>query len=92
MEYVERGEPIIAISCVGEGRSVGEAGVVLGRVSQMLLHAAANLPMRSGGFNVADALDIIAKARSAGPGGSVRRRRMVGRAYAITWRARLSCK
>ena len=92
MEYVERGEPIIATSCVGEGRSVGEVDVVLGRVSQMLLHAAANLPMRSGGFNVADAVDIIAKARSAGPGGSVRWRRMVGRAYVITWRARLSCK
>ena len=84
MERVERGEPIIAISCEGD--------VVLGRVSRMLLHAAANMLMRSGGFNVADAVDIIAKARSAGPGGSVRRRRMVGRAYVITWRARLSCK
>ena len=92
MEYVQRGEPIIATSCVGEGRSVGEVDVMLGRVSQMLLHAAANMSMRSGGFNVADAVDIIAKARSAGPGGSVRRRRMVGKAYAITWRARLSCK
>ena len=65
---------------------------MLGRVSQMLLHAAANMSMRSGGFNVADAVDIIAKARSAGPGGSVRWRRVVGRAYVITWRARLSCK
>ena len=83
---------IIATSRVGEGRSVGEVVVVLGRVIQMLLHAAANMLMRSGGFNVADAVDIIAKARSAGPGGSVRRRRVVGKAYAITWRARLSCK
>ena len=48
MEYVQRGEPIIATSCVGEGRSVGEVDVVLGRVTQMLLHAAANMSMRNG--------------------------------------------
>ena len=63
MEYVERGEPIIAISCVGEGRSVGEVDVVLGRGSQMLLHAAANMSTRSG-----EEL-----------GEPVRRRRMVGK-------------
>ena len=57
---------IIATSRVGEGRSVGEVVVVLGRVTQMLLHAAANMSMRSGGFNVADAVDIIVKARSSG--------------------------
>ena len=92
MEYVQRGEHILATSRVGEGRSVGVVVDVVGRVTQMLLHAAANMLMRSGGFNVADAVDIIAKARSAGLVGSVRRRRVVGKAYAITWRARLSCK
>ena len=82
---------IIATSRVGEGRSVGVVVDVVGRVTQMLLHAAANMSMRSGGFNVADAVGIIVKARSAVLGGSVRRRRMVGKAHAITWRARLSC-
>ena len=47
MEYVQRGEPIIATSRVGEGIRVGELVVVLGRVAQMLLHAAANMSMRS---------------------------------------------
>ncbi len=32
----------------------------------MLLHAAGNMSMRSDGFNVADAVDIIVKARSSG--------------------------
>ena len=66
MEYVQRGEPIIATSRVGEGIRVGELVVVLGRVTQMLLHAAGNMSMRSDGFNVADAVDIIVKARSSG--------------------------
>ena len=39
---------IIATSRVGEGRSVGEVVVVLGRVIQMLLHAAANMSTLSG--------------------------------------------
>ena len=39
---------IIATSRVGEGRSVGVVVDVLGRVTQMLLHAAANMSMRSG--------------------------------------------
>ena len=43
----------------------------------MLLHAAANMSMRSGGFNVADAVDIIVKARSSG--GSV------GRCGGVAW-------
>ena len=87
MEYVQRGEPIIATSCVGEGRSVGEVDVMLGRVSQMLLHVAANMSMCSGGgFSVAVAADVGGKTRSCGePVGPVRRRRMLGRAHAFTW-------
>ena len=37
---------LIATSRVGEGRSVGEVVVVLGRVTQLLLHAAATMSMR----------------------------------------------
>ena len=78
---------IIATSRVGEGRSVGEVVVVLGRVTQMLLHAAANMSMRSGGgFSVAVVADVGGKTRSRGePVGPVRRRRMLGRAHAFTW-------
>ena len=48
MEYVQRGEHILATSRVGEGRSVGVVVDVVGRVTQMLLHAAANMSTLSG--------------------------------------------
>ena len=62
MEYVQRGEHILATSRVGEGRSVGVVVDVVGRVTQMLLHAAANMSTLSG-----EELGEL-----------VRRRRMVG--------------
>ena len=78
---------IIATSRVGEGRSVGEVVVVLGRTTQMLLHGAANMSMCSGGVcSVAVAADVGGKTRSRGePVGPVRRRRVLGRAHAFTW-------
>ena len=48
MEYAQRGERILATSRVGEGRSVGVVVDVVGRVTQMLLHAAADMSTLSG--------------------------------------------
>ena len=63
MEYVQRGERILATSRVGEGRSVDVVVDVVGRVTQMLLHAAADISTLSG-----EELGEL-----------VRRRRMVGK-------------
>ena len=63
MEYAQRGERILATSRVGEGRSVDVVVDVVGRVTQMLLHAAANMSTLSG-----EELGEL-----------VRRRRMVGK-------------
>ena len=49
----------------------------------MLLHAAGNMSMRSDGFNVADAVDIIVKARSSEARWPVRRRRMACRVMRV---------
>ena len=48
MEYAQRGERILATSRVDEGRSVGVVVDVVGRVTQMLLHAAADISTLSG--------------------------------------------
>ena len=48
MEYAQRGERILATSRVGEGRSVDVVVDVVGRVTQMLLHAAADTSTLSG--------------------------------------------
>ena len=48
MEYAQRGERILATSRVGEGRSVDVVVDVVGRVTQMLLHAAADISTLSG--------------------------------------------
>ena len=48
MEYAQRGERILATSRVGEGRSVDVVVDVVGRVTQRLLHAAADTSTLSG--------------------------------------------
>ena len=77
MEYVQRGEHILATSRVGEGRSVGVV-VELGRVTQMLLHAAANMSMR-GGVGLTSLLLWTSALRRVVAGSSV------GRCGGVAW-------